>query len=109
MKDGDVVIALDGAPVTSSSDLRNRIGLMRPEKEVEITYIRDGERIHRVALDQRGAVTTVNGNWQHEALPGAWRASAPDDAPVDGVQAVKVEPEDRRPGRPAAGGPDRHD
>lgn len=93
LKDGDVVVALDGKPVTTSSDLRNRIGLMRPEKEVEITYIRDGERHSTmVALDESGAVTTVNGNWQHEALPGAWLAPVPDDAPEDGVQVVKVEP-----------------
>lgn len=93
LQDGDVVVALGGEPVTSSSDLRNRVGLMRPEQEVEVTYIRDGERhVTQVALDERGTVTAGNGSWEHEALPGAWLAPIPEDAPVDGVQVEKVEP-----------------
>lgn len=44
LKAGDVIVVVDGHPITGSSDLRNRIGLAPAESEVEITYMRNGER-----------------------------------------------------------------
>jgi len=41
---GDLIVAVDGAPVDGSADLRNLIGLKRSGSEVEITILRDGER-----------------------------------------------------------------
>ncbi len=41
---GDVILAIDGRPVEDGSGLRNMIGLMRLGTDMEITYIRDGER-----------------------------------------------------------------
>jgi serine protease DegQ len=39
---GDVVVAADSIEVTSSADLRNRIGLIRVGDEVVLTVLRDG-------------------------------------------------------------------
>jgi Do/DeqQ family serine protease len=39
---GDVIISVDGAPVSDPAGLRNTIGLMRPGDEVEVGYVRDG-------------------------------------------------------------------
>jgi Do/DeqQ family serine protease len=41
---GDVITELDGTPVRSASDLRNRIGLMRVGQGVDLTLVRDGEK-----------------------------------------------------------------
>jgi S1-C subfamily serine protease len=41
---GDVIVELDGLPVRSASDLRNRVGLMRVGQDVELKLVRDGER-----------------------------------------------------------------
>ena len=41
---GDVILAIDGRPVEDSTGLRNMIGLMRLGTDMEITYIRDGEK-----------------------------------------------------------------
>ncbi|HLF58880.1 MAG TPA: DegQ family serine endoprotease [Alphaproteobacteria bacterium] len=41
---GDVIVELDGTPVHSASDLRNRVGLMRVGQDVELKLVRDGER-----------------------------------------------------------------
>ena len=41
---GDVILAVDGRPVEDSTGLRNMIGLMRLGTDMEITYIRDGEK-----------------------------------------------------------------
>ena len=43
IKAGDVVVALDGAEVEGSSNLRNRIGLMPPNTKVKLSILRDGE------------------------------------------------------------------
>lgn len=44
LKAGDVVIAVDGEPVSGSAALRNRIGLMRVGEKVSISILRDGKR-----------------------------------------------------------------
>ncbi len=41
---GDIVIALDGSPITNSSELRNRIGLTPVGEDIEIAFLRDGRR-----------------------------------------------------------------
>ena len=41
---GDVILAIDGKPVTGSAALRNLVGLARVDDEVEITVFRDGEQ-----------------------------------------------------------------
>lgn len=44
LQSGDVIVAVNGQTVDSPSDLRLRIAGKSPGTEVEITYIRDGER-----------------------------------------------------------------
>lgn len=44
LEPGDVIIELDGKPVQGSSDLRNRIGLMRVGETIELTVLRGGAR-----------------------------------------------------------------
>jgi Do/DeqQ family serine protease len=52
MRKGDVVIAMDGVPVTTATQLRNRIGLKRVGSQAELTVLRDGtERTLRVRID----------------------------------------------------------
>ncbi|MFO1071561.1 MAG: Do family serine endopeptidase [Geminicoccaceae bacterium] len=44
LKPGDVVLAVDGEPVRSSADLRNRIGLVEADRSVALDILRDGKR-----------------------------------------------------------------
>jgi serine protease DegQ len=44
LRRGDVILAVDGRPVGGSSQLRNRIGLLRLGAPVELTVVRDGRR-----------------------------------------------------------------
>lgn len=49
LKAGDVVIEVDGRPIRSASDLRNRIGLVPLGKRVQLHVLRDGKAL-QVAL-----------------------------------------------------------
>jgi Do/DeqQ family serine protease len=49
IRPGDVVLAVDGAAVKSSADLRNRIGLAEVDRTVTLDVLRDG-RHSRVAV-----------------------------------------------------------
>lgn len=42
---GDVIIAFDGEPITSSRDIRNAVGFVERGTRHDITYLRDGKRI----------------------------------------------------------------
>lgn len=44
LKTGDVIVSVDGRAVVGSSDLRNRIGLVRAGQAVELIVVRDGRR-----------------------------------------------------------------
>ncbi|AWU94683.1 Do family serine endopeptidase [Azospirillum ramasamyi] len=42
LRSGDVVVAVDGRPIRSATDFRNRIGLMRVGTPVQLTVVRNG-------------------------------------------------------------------
>ena len=42
---GDVIIAFDGEPITSSRDIRNAVGFVERGTRHDITYLRDGRRV----------------------------------------------------------------
>jgi len=58
---GDVVVAVDGAPVRSAAELRNRIGLTPVGRHVQLTVERDGR--------QRGVEVTVDPGQQQRRPP----------------------------------------
>ena len=92
---GDVIVAIDGRPVENSTGLRNMIGLMRIGTDMEITYIRDGERQTMRArtgrsssqvLAESGAVDKFRGAEFRELDP-----SHPRYDTVEGVLVAQVE------------------
>ena len=44
LKQGDVIVALDGRPITDANALRNTVAGSRPESTVRIDVLRDGRR-----------------------------------------------------------------
>ncbi len=42
LREGDVILRLDGKPVTNGADVRNRFGLLRVGARVELAILRDG-------------------------------------------------------------------
>ncbi|PWC81524.1 peptidase [Azospirillum sp. TSH100] len=42
LRSGDVVVAVDGRPIRSATDFRNRIGLLRVGTPVQLTVVREG-------------------------------------------------------------------
>ncbi len=92
---GDVVIELNGRPVRSSSDLRNRIGLVRIGEQVELTLLRNGKRktlAMRVAAPKE---ITAGPGTPMEKLAGAAfqdiQPGTPAYGKVEGAQIVEVE------------------
>lgn len=44
MREGDVVLSVDGRPVSTAADLPQQIGLKKPGSEVEVVVMREGKR-----------------------------------------------------------------
>jgi Do/DeqQ family serine protease len=44
LRPGDVVVAVDGAPVANASSLRNIIGLLRVGSEIKLDFLRNGQK-----------------------------------------------------------------
>jgi serine protease DegQ len=92
---GDVIVAINGKPIDSSSDLRNEVGLIRAGEPVAVTSLRDGEeRTVRatVATESSGAtVARAADPASVSLLAGAAIMEMPSDHPAYGrVKGVWV-------------------
>jgi len=91
MKPGDRVISVDGQKIELFEDLRQKIMLL-PEKNVEIVYERDGQRIAREGKTGVQILRDRFGNEYRLGLLGMsssqveWREVSPLEAPVVAVQ-----------------------
>ena len=92
---GDVVIAVDGAPIDTAGDLRNRIGLKRVNDDVNLNIIRDGKQKTINAKVGEPGATMLAGGTKIEKLKGAEFTNIPSEHPqqgqVEGVLVTKVE------------------
>ncbi len=70
---GDVVTALDGAPITDSNALRNHVAQRKPGTDVRLTVVREGrERTITVTLDELPAASAArNSRGGEEGNSGA--------------------------------------
>jgi Do/DeqQ family serine protease len=91
VKAGDVITAVNGLPVKSAAELRNRIGLLRVGESVNLELLRDGKPRKVAATVQARADSAAEGGGAtdvHRALDGVDLA----DAPGGGVLVRAVEP-----------------
>jgi C-terminal processing protease CtpA/Prc len=58
LRQGDIIIAIDGRPIVSAGQLRARVGLIPVGQSIELDVLRDG---NRVKLNAR-IVTTTSSN-----------------------------------------------
>jgi Do/DeqQ family serine protease len=97
----DIIIAVDGKPVTSAADLRTTIGLLRSGDQVRIKLIREGKtRTINATLTQLESTQQLAAAEIHPALAGAEFENYTGDSrgyPEAGVLVSSVEP-----GSPAA-------
>jgi Do/DeqQ family serine protease len=98
--EGDVITALDGEPIMTSSQLRNAIGQRQPGTTVRLTLLRDGkERSITTTLDaqtEKSAAETPASPPESSAPSGLTLAPIPRENPnfgkVKGVYVAKVAP-----------------
>jgi Do/DeqQ family serine protease len=91
LESGDVVIEVNGEPVTGANDLANRIGVLQIGDEVELTIVRDGETQTITATVGDPGITTADAGSLHPKLEGAQFANLDQRSPLYGeVQGVLV-------------------
>ncbi|HET7370432.1 MAG TPA: PDZ domain-containing protein, partial [Gammaproteobacteria bacterium] len=97
IKQGDVIIAVDGREIDSSDELRNIIGLTRPGTKVEIKLVRDGETMQvEATLGSGGGNNGAAGGSNYEQLGaqfGDIQQGSPLYGQVNGVVVTSVEPD----------------
>jgi serine protease DegQ len=88
IKEGDVITALEGAPIRSSAQLRNAIGLKQPGAAIHLTLLRDGRE------------RTLTATLEPTAVPSTPAASpATPTPPLAGMTLGAIPKEDPRYGR----------
>lgn len=90
LKSGDVIIALNGQKIRSFAELRAKVATTGAGKEIELTYLRDGdEEKVKVTLQSDNETKTTASNLL-PALKGA-ELSNYNDKGFKGVEITKVE------------------
>ena len=92
---GDVIVEMNGEPVVGSSDLRNKVGLLRVGDAVRLTIERDGKPMTiELAVGERSEVALGAGSQipQLEGVVlGPLTPSSPLHEEVEGVLVIEVE------------------
>ncbi|MFP5506884.1 MAG: PDZ domain-containing protein, partial [Gammaproteobacteria bacterium] len=93
---GDIIVSVDGRPVESAADVRNRIGLLRVGDEVSLELLRDGKLKRVRAVVQEPTLTTLDGQRLHPRLAGAIFGNIEEGMPqygrVEGVLLTELDP-----------------
>ncbi|HWH48750.1 MAG TPA: DegQ family serine endoprotease [Burkholderiales bacterium] len=93
LKRGDVVVAVNGRGVRSSSDLRNQIGLLAVGEDVEFKVLRGGkELVLRTKVESLRTATAL-GNQIVAELQGATVGTLESRGKPNAVMIVEVEPD----------------
>ena len=92
---GDVIVEMNGEPVVGSSDLRNKVGLLRVGDAVRLTIERDGKPMTiELAVGERSEVALGAGSQIPQlkgVVLGPLTPSSPLHEEVEGVLVVEVE------------------
>jgi serine protease DegQ len=92
VKGGDVVIELDGKPLHSSTELRNRLGLTQVGTTVDLTILRDKQRKNvKVTIAKAPTEQVLAKVEDRPALEGARYSTADGSDKVKGVKVTEVE------------------
>jgi Do/DeqQ family serine protease len=95
LRSGDVIVSLDDRAISSSSDLRNVIGLLRVGTRVILGVLRKGKHIMLQAVIADMRASSAAAGTMSEHLSGALLGAITDNhslaGRVDGVQVLEVE------------------
>ncbi len=97
LKAGDIVTRVNKENIKSAGELRNAIGLLRIGDEVDIEYVRDGEKMKTTAtLGEQATEEQISASDIHSGLEGAELVDAdpgnPERGGMAGVFVVSVQP-----------------
>jgi serine protease Do/serine protease DegQ len=96
---GDVILEIDGKPVHSSGEVRNRVGMLRIGKRVDMTVWRDGDRLERSLVIEPDQLERLAGEKLHYQLAGATFSNLPESmqrpGQINGILVAAVEPGSR--------------
>ena len=93
---GDVILEIDDKPVRNSSDVRNRVGLLRVGSRVAMTLWRDGHTFKQSVLIEHAKLEQLAGKELHYQLTGATFSNLPKKLQerygTDGVLLSDIKP-----------------
>lgn len=92
LRQGDVVIALNGKRIDDATDLRNAIGLLRVGQELAMRVIRKGEERTITAQIDELVSATIDGGKLHRGLSGVTFSESPPGSELGaGIVITQVE------------------
>jgi len=101
LRQGDIILAIDGRKIDNGSELRNAVGVLPIGTEVKLDLLREGEQRQLKAVIGAAGETAMAGGEVSKRLAGASLGELAETHPlagrVEGVEVTEVEP-----GSPAA-------
>jgi len=88
---GDVILSVNGEPVTSAAELRVKIGMQRAGEKVKVELVRDGKRKNVTAVLGQAEAESIAPAEVHQGLEGArFEALGSGHEQFDGTEGLLV-------------------
>jgi serine protease Do len=87
LKQGDVITAINGAPIDDTNQLRNRVADSKPGSEITLTIVRDGREQTAKAVLTEFSLEKIAQRAQDDGED----SSAPSNAPTNGKLGVSLQ------------------
>ncbi|HED15227.1 MAG TPA: DegQ family serine endoprotease [Gammaproteobacteria bacterium] len=90
IRTGDIILNINKRPVVSAATMRNAIGLLRVEQEVNIEILRSGNSLQLTAIITEPVLSRIKAEKIHARLRGAILGEIPEGADLNGIMITEI-------------------
>ncbi len=87
---GDIILNINQRPVANAATMRNAIGLLRVEQEVDIDILRSGNQLQLSAVITEPVLSRIQAEKIHVRLRGAILGEIPEGADLSGIMITEI-------------------
>jgi len=87
---GDIILNINQRPVANAATMRNAIGLLRVEQEVNIEILRSGNQLQLTAVITEPVLSRIRAEKIHVRLRGAILGEIPEGADLSGILITEI-------------------
>ena len=90
IRTGDIILHINQHPVLNAATMRNAIGLLRVDQQVEMKVLRNGKPMQLTAVITKPVLSSIPAEKIHARLRGAVLGEMPEGASLSGIVITEI-------------------